>query len=217
MSSREGFTLDTAVKLTQKILLNPLVNGSITAVLSSKPALEFLLSRLSLTGPISIQPLVLRSAYLLTFGSFLLSANDYLNRQFANNWVSDRTYDWDKEIVVVTGGSSGIGASVAKEMLSRNRRTRIVIVDIAPLAWKPEADARVSYFQCDVTDSQAIRDTFARIRQEVGDPTVVFNNAGLVRGKTIMEGSYADAEVTVRANLLAPMLVLKEVLPAMGL
>ncbi|KAK5998856.1 Dehydrogenase RED2 [Cladobotryum mycophilum] len=214
-SSREGFTLDAVAGPVRSLLLNPFINVAIATLLSTQPTLAYIYTRLPSIDPISIKILALGSAYLLALGSIILSLNDYLNRQFANNWVADNTWDWDKEIVVVTGGSSGIGASISQQLLAKNPRTRIVIVDIVPLTWKPAADARVSYYQCDLTDSPAIKATFARIRDEVGDPTVLFNNAGLIRGTSIMEGSYADVEITVRANLIAPMLVLKEVLPAM--
>lgn len=41
------------------------------------------------------------------------------------------------------------------------------------------------------------------------------NNAGLSRGKTVAEGSYHDASITLRSNLLAPFLLTKEFLPDM--
>jgi short-subunit dehydrogenase len=45
--------------------------------------------------------------------------------------------------------------------------------------------------------------------------TVAVNNAGLSRGRTIPEGTYADNSITLKANLLAPFLLTKEFLPAM--
>lgn len=49
----------------------------------------------------------------------------------------------------------------------------------------------------------------------MGNPTIVVNNAGLCRGYTVRDGTYADVEVTIRTNLIAPFLLIKEFLPEM--
>ncbi|KAK1255904.1 hypothetical protein MKX07_008163 [Trichoderma sp. CBMAI-0711] len=205
-SSREGVTLDSVAAPLRRWLLNPVI---------SVPA-ALVLSGLGWTNPKPITVEALAPVYLATLAGVLLSLNEYLDRQFANNWVSDKTWNWNEEIVLVTGGSTGIGASICKQLLARNPRTRIVVVDYAPLSWKPEQEGvRLSYYQCDLSKADALRSTCERIKAEVGHPTVVFNNAGLVRGATIMEGSYGDVEATVRTNLIAPMLIIKEFLPEM--
>lgn len=57
----------------------------------------------------------------------LRKLNNWLSDQVVNNWTSDR-YDWSKEIVVVTGGSSGLGELVTKDLSLRG--IRVVIIDI---------------------------------------------------------------------------------------
>lgn len=57
----------------------------------------------------------------------LRKVNNWLSDQAANNFTSDK-YDWSKELVVVTGGSSGLGELVTKD-LSR-RGIRVVVIDI---------------------------------------------------------------------------------------
>ncbi|KAL7938356.1 NAD(P)-binding protein [Trichoderma chlorosporum] len=205
-SSREGVTLDSIGAPLRRLFLNPIVTVP-TALL---------LSGFATNTPDTNVLKFLVPVYALTLGGVLLSLNDYLDKQFANNWVSDKTWNWDEEIVVVTGGSDGIGASICKQLLARNPRTRIVVVDYAPMRWQAkQEEARLSYYQCDLSDTSALRSTCERIRSEVGHPTVLVNNAGLVRGVTIMEGSYGDVEATVRTNLIAPMLLAKEFLPEM--
>jgi short-subunit dehydrogenase len=75
--------------------------------------------------------------------------------------------------------------------------------------------ANLHYYQADLSKSDMIRDVCARVRAEVGHPTVLFNNAGLVRGFDILGGEYADIEVTHKTNLTAPFLLVKEFLPDM--
>ncbi|KAK3385466.1 hypothetical protein B0H63DRAFT_414541 [Podospora didyma] len=147
----------------------------------------------------------------------LFSINDWLTKWAANNWraIKRGEWDWDREIVLVTGASGGLGASVVQGLLARNPRTTIVIIDFAPMAWTPPVDAKVHYYQADLSDTAAIKAVCARVRAEVGHPTVLVNNAGIARGFTILDGSYADVELTIKTNLTAPFLMIKEFLPDM--
>ncbi|EEU35850.1 uncharacterized protein NECHADRAFT_16878, partial [Fusarium vanettenii 77-13-4] len=147
--------------------------------------------------------------------SLLLWATNFLNKQFHNNWTTDPDWDWNKEIVVITGGSSGIGAHLARQLHARNPKTMIVIIDYVPLTWTPIEEAYTKYYQCDLSDSSRIRVICEQIRNEVGHPTVLVNNAGICRGTTVCDGSYADVEVTIRTNLIAPFLLVKEFCPEM--
>lgn len=52
-----------------------------------------------------------------------------LNKGMMNNWKND-VYDWKKEIVVVTGGSDGIGAKIVN--LLAERGIKVVVLDIQP-------------------------------------------------------------------------------------
>jgi all-trans-retinol dehydrogenase (NAD+) len=50
-----------------------------------------------------------------------------------NNWTTD-TYDWDKEIVLITGGAGGIGGNVVK--LLAEKGTKIVVMDVIPMTFE---------------------------------------------------------------------------------
>jgi all-trans-retinol dehydrogenase (NAD+) len=67
--------------------------------------------------------------------STLLWVNNYLSVKSRNNWTIDNAWDWKKELVVVTGGSGGIGAGVAQRLAAMG--ARVVVVDIIPLTYKP--------------------------------------------------------------------------------
>jgi len=152
-----------------------------------------------------------RVALGLGAAGFLFSLNEWLNKWCANNWTPTKRgeWDWDREIVVVTG------TSVVQKLLDRNPRTTIVVIDFAPLSWTPPAGSKVHYYQADLSDSNVVRNVCEKVRVEVGHPTVLINNAGIVRGFTVMEGSYADVELTIKTNLLAPFILVKEFLPDM--
>ena len=75
---------------------------------------------------------------------------------------------------------------------------------------------RAHSYVVDVSDSEAIQQAAERVRTEVGDPTILINNAGIVRGKLFVEHDHdADIELTIAINTLAPMHVTRAFLPAM--
>ncbi|KAL4986831.1 hypothetical protein BDW68DRAFT_178427 [Aspergillus falconensis] len=136
--------------------------------------------------------------------------NDWLSTKSRNNWVSDEAWDWKKELVVVTGVSGGIGAGVAQRLAAMG--TCVVVLDIIPLTYKPE-DKRIPYHKCDLSDEKEIAPVCEDIR--IGNWQPDLNNAGLSRGRTVVEGTYGDNSITLKTNLLAPFLLSRESLPAM--
>jgi len=54
------------------------------------------------------------------------------------------------------------------------------------------------------------------VKQDVGDVEILFNNAGVVRGKYFWEHDHVkDTWFTMSINALAPMYIAREFLPAM--
>ncbi|KAK1826614.1 hypothetical protein QBC39DRAFT_363908 [Podospora conica] len=225
-SHREGFHVDTVTRLLRSTLLNerltlPLAAAATYLTLpTSRPHLDALTRALS---SLHLPPSLLTSALarkttLVTLSAtgLLITLNSFLNRQLTNNWTAPSDWDWTREIVLITGGSSGIGASIAQHLLARNPATTIIIIDFAPLGWTPPAGANLHYYQADLSSSAAIRDVCTRIRADVGHPTVLVNNAGIARGYNLLEGRYEDVELTIKTNLIAPMLLAKEFVPEMA-
>lgn len=64
----------------------------------------------------------------------ILRSNRFLSRKALNNGVST-TFDWSKEITVVTGGSSGIGAATVQRLAQKGGK--VVVLDVLPLTFKP--------------------------------------------------------------------------------
>lgn len=93
------------------------------------------------------------------FGLRLL--NTLLTTCALNNFTSD-TYDWSKEIVLITGGSSGIGEITVHKLAKRG--IKVVALDINPpktpfpfSEFQDEADGatkksekRVWFYTCDI-------------------------------------------------------------------
>jgi NAD(P)-dependent dehydrogenase (short-subunit alcohol dehydrogenase family) len=83
--------------------------------------------------------------------------------------------------VVVTGGGSGIGGAIT-EIFAR-QGARVAFIDIADddsreLERKlTDTQSPPRYYRCDLTNIAAIRETFARIRADIGPVDVLVNNA----------------------------------------
>jgi len=86
-----------------------------------------------------------------------------------NAWVafgSARKLDWTEEVVVITGGASGLGRMIA-EILSM-RSASVVILDVR----EPDGGAEsigegVKWYECDVGSLEAIQRAKTRIEKDV--------------------------------------------------
>ncbi|KAK6209907.1 short-chain dehydrogenase [Colletotrichum tabaci] len=204
-------TIDTVAAALRDTMLNPGLTASVAAAVTWLLEPDTFGSRGLHTSLFQLG----LAAWVLTAAGLVLRLHEQLNMWTANNWTRDSIWDWDKEIVLITGASSGIGATMAQQLIARNPRTKVVVVDYVPLTWQPTPRSDVRYFKCDLSDQAAIRVLCDRVRREVGNPTVLVNNAGLSRGFTVLDGTYADVELTINTNLVAPFLLVKEFLPHM--
>ncbi|MDT0495983.1 SDR family NAD(P)-dependent oxidoreductase [Algiphilus sp. W345] len=68
----------------------------------------------------------------------------------------------------------------------------------------------------DVSTLEAIDETAAKVRTEIGDIELLFNNAGIVRGRFFWEHDHRrDTFLTMAINSLAIMYIAREFLPGM--
>ncbi|KAJ5627863.1 hypothetical protein N7490_010091 [Penicillium lividum] len=136
--------------------------------------------------------------------------NRYFNRRALNNSVQ-ASFNWKKEIVLVTGGSDGIGAATVKRLAERG--TAVIVLDIRPLTY--DAPKCVHYYRCDLTNRAELESVAETIRRDVGDPTCVVANAGICRGKPLLHATQRDVELTFAVNNLAVIWTAQIFMPSM--
>ncbi|UPK99629.1 hypothetical protein LCI18_010564 [Fusarium solani-melongenae] len=127
--------------------------------------------------------------------------NSLLNKLVLNTRTGAHLWDWKKEIVLITGGSGGMGSHMVKQFAQKNIQQAL------------PANAR--FYQVDVTSPDAIHNAAEQIRRDVGDPTVLINNAGVVLGKDILSCSKDQVRHMFDVNILAHFWLSQEFLPSM--
>jgi uncharacterized protein len=125
------------------------------------------------------------------------------------------------QIAVVTGGSSGIGAAVARELARRGWRCVLIARNEARLrAVAAEVDGE--YEVCDVSDRAAIERVAARVTERYPVLRLLVNNAGYA-GRTLgpdgrrgfLDADPEQLEQLFRSNFLGAVWCLRAFMPAL--
>ncbi|EJD53533.1 retinal short-chain dehydrogenase/reductase [Auricularia subglabra TFB-10046 SS5] len=124
-------------------------------------------------------------------------------------WKAGRV-DWGEQIIVITGGSSGIGELLANTFAVRN--VTVVVLDVKEIE---SENYNINYYKCDVSKWEEVEKVAKTIVEEIGHPTILINNAGVVQGKLLLDLKPEDIKQTVNTNLLANFWTLKAFLPNM--
>lgn len=209
---RDGFTLDSVLAIQDLTTLNPVFNALLFAFFlkRAKAPLNLRLVGWLLRGggrKNRTWGTTLSGLFLVI--SLLKKWSDAKSRKARNNGTED-VYDWTKEVVVVTGASSGIGARVS-QMLGE-RGIKVVGIDVQrPLYPIPP---RMTFYSCDITSRDKVKEVGDQIRGEVGTPTILLNNAGIGRGGTILSVSEKDVRAVMDVNAISHFWTVQEFLPA---
>ncbi|KAF4332363.1 short-chain dehydrogenase reductase [Fusarium beomiforme] len=121
-----------------------------------------------------------------------------------------REVDLSEEVIVITGGASGMGLLIAE--VYGMRGATVAVLDVNEME---NTEARgVTYYKCDVGDKDQVAKVAFEIEKDLGTPTVLINNAAIVIGKTLMDLSLDEIDKSLTTNLLGPFYCLKTFLPA---
>ncbi|NXG63178.1 RDHE2 dehydrogenase, partial [Hemiprocne comata] len=124
------------------------------------------------------------------------------------------------EIVLITGSANGIGRQIALKFAPLE--ATLVLWDIDDenneetirLAKKNGAK-RVFAYHCDCSNREEVYEQADKVRKEVGDVTILINNAGILLGKKFLDTPDEDFERTLRVNFFSQVWTCKAFLPAM--
>lgn len=114
------------------------------------------------------------------------------------------------KVVVVTGGSTGIGAATVKHFIKEG--AKVYVLDTQPLSYQL---ANANFIPCDVSDYPSIQRVIAQIFQMEYQIDHVVANAGIHLFARLEETSIEDMQRVIHVNLLGTLYTLHEVLPIM--
>jgi NAD(P)-dependent dehydrogenase (short-subunit alcohol dehydrogenase family) len=110
-------------------------------------------------------------------------------------------------VVLVTGGSRGIGAGIARAFLAAGAQV-VVCGRSAPADTELPAEGtlRAQFIGCDVRDADAVTRLFAEVAQRFGRLDVLVNNAGGGPPGELTGAAPRLIERIIQLNLTAPLL-----------
>ncbi|MFD0313590.1 3-oxoacyl-ACP reductase FabG [Streptomyces flavalbus] len=119
----------------------------------------------------------------------------------------------DQRVAVVTGGARGIGAATAVRLAAEGRAVAVIDLDEAACKDTVEqitgAGGRAIAVGCDVSDEAQVEAAVARIAEELGAPTILVNNAGVLRDNLLFKMSAADWDTVMNVHLRGSFLMTK--------
>ncbi|KAJ0423144.1 hypothetical protein BJY00DRAFT_299755 [Aspergillus carlsbadensis] len=182
-------------------LLQPLLDNAQLLFSQLPPGVQDYLSR----------PLIRNTLALVAAAQLLRGVNRYLSQKAQNNWVQAQPWSPRNELVLVTGGSSGIGKQIVLDLVQLNVKT--LIFDIQQPDFK--LPSNVFFFKVDLTSSAAIKDAAEEVYRAHGHPTVLINNAGVGFNGTILDEPEEKIRLTLEVNTLSHFWTVKQFLPSM--
>ncbi|ELR10036.1 hypothetical protein VC83_07373 [Pseudogymnoascus destructans] len=152
----------------------------------------------------------LQALKILIGFSVARAINNKLSQYVINNWKRDAKFINAQEIVLITGGSSGLGALMGEDFAQRG--VKVISLDVNP---PQETQAGIHFYKVDVTSSADLAAAGAEIRKAHGDPTVLINNAAVGYAMTLLDEPEECIRRSFEVNTFSHFLTAKEFLPAM--
>ncbi len=134
------------------------------------------------------------------------------------------TQTLEGKVALVTGGSRGIGAAIARRLAEEGANVAITYASSSQAAENVVADLRdlgveAMAIKADAAKADEIKALVPQVVDQLGRLDILVNNAGIFAGGALGETEEADFDATVDVNIRAVFLAAKaaaEVLPEGG-
>ena len=122
---------------------------------------------------------------------------------------------------IITGGSRGIGAAVAKKLASMGADIAVIYAGSDELARKVCEECAGSYgvkamaYKCNVADYEQTKETVTAIKNDLGNIGILVNNAGITRDGLIATMKETAFDEVIDTNLKGSFNMIRHVCPLM--
>jgi len=124
--------------------------------------------------------------------------------------------DLSGKVAVVTGGSRGIGYSIAQSLAEAGATVALLARDGAKAQEAARALGDTARgFSCDVVNAQQVETTVAGVEHEFGRIDVLVNNAGIYRAAAPLDITEEHWDAIMNVNAKAVFFATQAVLPTM--
>src|SRR5881275_2818090 len=129
------------------------------------------------------------------------------------------SYPLREKVVLITGGSRGLGLVLARHICARGGNVALIARDAEELARaKTDLATRpntVMTIQCDLLDSEQIQAAVRRVIDRFGKIDILINNAGIIEVGPLEHLTREDFERAMRLHFWAPFELISQVVPEM--
>ncbi|KAJ5679107.1 hypothetical protein N7462_007351 [Penicillium macrosclerotiorum] len=193
------FTIDTLLHVLNRTLFSPFIAWIIVLCLRAQ------------VTPTKHPAFIISVAYAIALTALLVVR--VVNHRVAHGLP--RTVDAAREVVLVTGGASGLGLLIAQ--IYGMKGASVVVLDIRELGSREQDEVfgdNIQYYQCDVGDRKALERVRTRIDEEIGTPTIIINCAAArIHGDSLLKLPAEAFEKTMRTNTMAAFHLYQVFLP----
>jgi short-subunit dehydrogenase len=139
-------------------------------------------------------------------------------------WITARVirttrYTLRDKVVLITGGSRGLGLVLARHICARDGNVALIARDRAELA-RAKADlasrgGKVLTIECDLLDAAQIQSAVRRVIDRFGKIDILINNAGIIEVGPLEHLTREDFERAIRLHFWAPYELISQIVPEM--
>ncbi len=111
---------------------------------------------------------------------------------------------YEGRVILITGTSRGIGRYLTEYYLQKG-----ALVIGCSRSDSPLSHERYSHFGVDVTDEEAVKAMFSKIRKEIGKLDALINNAGIASMNPVILTPLSSAKKVLETNFLGPFVFIQ--------
>ncbi|WP_102344748.1 SDR family NAD(P)-dependent oxidoreductase [Bacillus sp. Marseille-P3661] len=116
----------------------------------------------------------------------------------------------EKQVAIVTGGSSGIGRAVVNKFLKQGKI--VAVVDLNEMAVTEE---NLYYYHADVSNQESAKQVATRIKEDLNRVDILVNCAGLARRAPSVDFTDSDLSLVLDVNLKGTVFMCQAAAPHM--
>lgn len=122
------------------------------------------------------------------------------------------------KVAVVTGGSRGIGKGICKKLAENGCDIAFIYAGNEEKATETlkeleELGVNVGCYQCDISDSEKVKEVVKEIVSKFGTIHILVNNAGITKDKLVARMKELDFESVIDTNLNGAFYMIKNIYP----